>query len=92
MITYGILINGLCRMGVSLRLHEEMLSRNGKFCIYCKPNLICYASIIDLCKDGLVVKAEELFLEMKGAGICPDVVVCGSLMHGLCSMCEWEEA
>uniref|UniRef100_A0A6N2KXC1 Pentatricopeptide repeat-containing protein n=1 Tax=Salix viminalis TaxID=40686 RepID=A0A6N2KXC1_SALVM len=42
------------------------------------------------CKS--VVKAEELFLEMKGAGICPDVVVCGSLMHGLCSMCEWEEA
>ncbi|KAJ6337002.1 hypothetical protein OIU76_006797 [Salix suchowensis] len=36
-------------------------------------------------QDGLVVKAEELFLEMKGAGICPDVVVCGSLMHdGYC--------
>lgn len=79
---------GCVVLGVSLRLLEEMLSGNGKFCIYCQPNLVCYASIIDLCKDGLVEKAEELFLEMKGTGICPDVVVWGSLMHGLCSMCE----
>ncbi|KAF9686881.1 hypothetical protein SADUNF_Sadunf02G0036000 [Salix dunnii] len=55
-------------------------------------NLLIEGLIIDLCKDGLVEKAEELFLKMKGTGICPDVVVCGSLMHGLCSMCEWEEA
>ncbi|KAJ7006076.1 hypothetical protein NC653_005429 [Populus alba x Populus x berolinensis] len=41
--------------------------------------------------DGLVEKAKELFLEMKGRGICPDVVVYSPLMHGLCSMDEWEE-
>jgi pentatricopeptide repeat protein len=29
---------------------------------------------------------------MKGGGICPDVVVYSPLMHGLCSMDEWEEA
>lgn len=55
--------------------------------------MVCYGSIIDgLCKDGLVEKAKELFLEMKGRGICPDVVVYSPLMHGLCSMDEWEEA
>lgn len=86
---------GCVELGISVavKFHEEMLSGNGKFGIYCKPNLVCYGSIIDgLCKDGLAEKAKKLFLEMKGRGICPDVVVYSPLMHGLCSMDEWEEA
>lgn len=86
---------GCVELGISVavKFHEEMLSGNGKFGIYCKPNLVCYGSIIDgLFKDGLMEKAKELFLEMKGRGICPDVVVYSPLMHGLCSMDEWEEA
>ncbi|KAL9358769.1 hypothetical protein Peur_046892 [Populus x canadensis] len=86
---------GCVELGISVavKFHEEMLSGNGKFGIYCKPNLVCYGSIIDgLCKDGLAEKAKELFLEMKGRAICPDVVLYSLLMHGLCSMDEWEEA
>ncbi|KAJ6953715.1 hypothetical protein NC652_005446 [Populus alba x Populus x berolinensis] len=86
---------GCVELGISVavKFHEEMLSGNGKFGIYCKPNLVCYGSIIDgLFKDGLMEKAKELFLEMKGRCICPDVAVYSPPMHGLCSMDEWEEA
>lgn len=65
------------------RLHEDVVS--GKSGLG-KPNLVCYSTVVDsLCKDGLVDDAKNLFLEMKGKGISPDVVVYSSLIQGMCS-------
>ncbi|GAY66860.1 hypothetical protein CUMW_252190 [Citrus unshiu] len=94
-ITYGTLINGFCRTGnlsVALRLHKKMVSGDDENGLISKPNIFSYSIIIDsLCKEGLVDKAKELFLEMKGQGINPDVVVCTTLIHGFCCAGNWEE-
>ncbi|KAL5789882.1 hypothetical protein ACOSQ2_004770 [Xanthoceras sorbifolium] len=85
-----MLINGLCQTGntsLALKLHEEMVKGISESGVICKPNIVNYVSMIDsLCKYGLIVKAKELFLEMKAMGISPNVVSCTSLIHGLC--CE----
>lgn len=61
-ITYGALIKGLCQTGntiIALNLHEEMINRNDKSGVICKPD-VTYGSIIDgLRKDSLVDKANE---------------------------------
>ncbi|KAH9724765.1 putative pentatricopeptide repeat-containing protein [Citrus sinensis] len=94
-ITYGTLINGFCRTGnlsVALRLHKKMVSGDYENGLISKTNIFSYSIIIDsLCKEGLVDKAKELFLEMKGRGINPAVVVCTTLIHGFCCAGNWEE-
>ncbi|XP_031257991.1 pentatricopeptide repeat-containing protein At1g12300, mitochondrial-like [Pistacia vera] len=95
-LMYWTLIKRLCQTGntsVVLRLHEEMVAGNGEGGVICKPDIISYGSIIDgLCKDGLVDKAKEYFLEMKGKRIKPDVVVFNSLIYGWCFVGNLEEA
>lgn len=93
-ITYETLINGLCRTeytSVALRLHEKMVSGDDENGLISKPNIFSYSIINGLCKEGLVDKAKELFLEMKGRGIT-DVVVCNSLIPSFCCAENWEEA
>ncbi|KAF4359791.1 hypothetical protein F8388_008353 [Cannabis sativa] len=96
-VTFGTLINGLCRTGnasIALELHEQMAcGKDHGDGFKCTPNLVWYGAIIDgLCKEGLMEKAQQLFLEMKEKGVLPDVVVYSSLMHGLCYADKWEEA
>ncbi|KAK3185182.1 hypothetical protein Dsin_032468 [Dipteronia sinensis] len=63
-VTFATLIHGSI---VALQLHEQMVNRNSKYSVTCKPNVVWYGSITDgLCKDGFIDKAKELFLEMKG--------------------------
>ncbi|KAK2635996.1 hypothetical protein Ddye_030788 [Dipteronia dyeriana] len=77
----------------SSRRNAEMVYGNGGNGIVCRPNIVCYNSLIDgLCKDGLINKAEELLLEMKRMGFGPDVVSYTSLIHCLCCGSKWEEA
>ncbi|KAJ0742504.1 putative tetratricopeptide-like helical domain superfamily [Helianthus annuus] len=89
--TYGALISGLCRAGdidTAIRLHDDVV--NGKMgCLgfVCKPSGVCYSVLIDnLCKNGRVSKAKELFTEMRMRRISPDVVAFSSLIRGLCFM------
>ncbi|KDP21351.1 hypothetical protein JCGZ_21822 [Jatropha curcas] len=86
----------LCRtenISAALKLLGEMVNGNGESGMICKPDRISYAGIIDgLCKDGLIEKAKELFKQMKDMGIFPDVVVYTSLLQGVCSHGEWEDA
>ncbi|KAJ0520165.1 putative tetratricopeptide-like helical domain superfamily [Helianthus annuus] len=89
--TYGALISGLCRAGdidTAIRFHEDVV--NGKMgCLgfVCKPSGVCYSVLIDnLCKNGRVSKAKELFMEMRMRRISPDVVAFSSLIRGLCFM------
>ncbi|KAF8401826.1 hypothetical protein HHK36_012772 [Tetracentron sinense] len=49
-------------------------------------------SIDSMCKDRLVTEALELFLEMTGKGIPPNVVTYSCLIHGLYSSGEWKKA
>lgn len=69
MNVFGSLINGLCQSGNTtalLKLHEELVNGTGEFGVICHLNVISYSSIINgLCKDGLVDKAKELFLDIK---------------------------
>ncbi|KAH9753505.1 pentatricopeptide repeat-containing protein [Citrus sinensis] len=93
---FGNLINGLCRSGntsAALELHEEFVNGNGELGVICHPDVLSYCSIINsLCKDVLVDKAKELFLDMKSRGIIPDVVVYSSLIDGYCLMGRIDDA
>ncbi|MFS7975239.1 putative tetratricopeptide-like helical domain superfamily [Helianthus anomalus] len=90
--TYGALISGLCRVGdvdTAIRFHEDVVSGGKMGCLgfVCKPSGVCYSVLIDnLCKNGRVSKAKELFMEMRMRRISPDVVAFSSLIRGLCFM------
>ncbi|CAH2080435.1 unnamed protein product [Thlaspi arvense] len=79
-VTYGIIINGLCRTGNvdrAVRLLRVMEETN------CKPSVLIYNTVIDnLCKDRMIDEALNLFAEMKEKDICPDVITYNSLLHG----------
>ncbi|CAI9781186.1 unnamed protein product [Fraxinus pennsylvanica] len=63
---------------MALKLHQEARNWNGT------PNSVCYNTLIHgLCKEGLVDEGKQLFLEMKGSGIMPNLVTYGGLIHGL---------
>ncbi|GAY56632.1 hypothetical protein CUMW_173380 [Citrus unshiu] len=77
----------------ALELHEELVNGNGELGVICHPDVLSYCSIINsLCKDVLVDKAKELFLDMKSRGIIPDVVVYSSLIDGYCLMGRIDDA
>ncbi|KAH9753504.1 pentatricopeptide repeat-containing protein [Citrus sinensis] len=77
----------------ALELHEEFVNGNGELGVICHPDVLSYCSIINsLCKDVLVDKAKELFLDMKSRGIIPDVVVYSSLIDGYCLMGRIDDA
>ncbi|XP_031278089.1 pentatricopeptide repeat-containing protein At1g62720-like [Pistacia vera] len=58
----------------------------------CRLNFVTYNTIIDgLCKDGLIEKARQLLLEMKGSRISPNAVTYTTLIHGLCCVSDWEK-
>ena len=57
------------------------------------PDLVSYSIVIDdLCKEGLVDPALELFLKMTCKGVAPDVVTYTSLIHGVCMLGRLIEA
>ncbi|TXG60594.1 hypothetical protein EZV62_015167 [Acer yangbiense] len=86
----GILRLGFCSDDV---LFTSLIKGNDEIGVICKPNIVCYTSMIDsLCKDGFIEKANELFSEMMGSGISPNVVTYTSLIHGLCCGGKWDEA
>ncbi|XP_076944171.1 uncharacterized protein LOC143614699 [Bidens hawaiensis] len=88
-VTYGTLINGLCRAGkvdVAVRFHEDVMRGGGgaDLGFVCKANVVCYSMLIEsLCETGRVSKAKELFHEMRVRRISPDGVSFSSLIRGL---------
>ncbi|TXG53616.1 hypothetical protein EZV62_018872 [Acer yangbiense] len=81
-----ILINSLCKIreiDFTIELHRRMI---------CEANVITYSVIIHALCDGSVDEAIKIFFEMIGKGICPDVVVYGSLINGLCGSNRLKEA
>ena len=50
-----------------------------------RPNVVIYNMIVDgLCKDGLVTEARDLYSDVVGRGIDPDVFTYTCLIHGFC--------
>ncbi|CAM8901649.1 unnamed protein product [Rhodiola kirilowii] len=94
--TYGTLLKGLCSTGnsrIALNLHEQIADGTHELSGDLQLNLICYNTLIDgLCKDGLIDKAKELFLEMKKKDVSPDVITYNIVIDGLCRAGKWEEA
>ncbi|CAM8907128.1 unnamed protein product [Rhodiola kirilowii] len=95
-VTCGVLIKGLCSSGnsrIALNLHEQIADGTHDLCRVLQLDSICYNTLIDgLCKDGLIDKAKELFLEMKKKDICPNVITYTMVIDGLCRAGKWEEA
>ncbi|CAM8904488.1 unnamed protein product [Rhodiola kirilowii] len=95
-VTYGTLLKGLCTTGnsrIALNLHEQIADGTHDLSRALQLNLICYNTLIDgLCKDGLIDKANELFLEMRKKEIRPDVITYTIVIDGLCRAGKWEEA
>ncbi|CAM8901608.1 unnamed protein product [Rhodiola kirilowii] len=94
--TYGVLLKGLCSSGnsrIALNLHEQIADGTHDLSGVLQLNLICYSTLINgLCKDGLIDKAKELFLEMKKKDISPNVITYTMVIDGLCRAGKWEEA
>ncbi|CAM8904387.1 unnamed protein product [Rhodiola kirilowii] len=95
-ITYGVFLKGLCLTGnsrIALNLHEQLADGTHDLSGVLQLNFICYSTLIDgLCKDGLIDKAKELFLEMKKKEISPNVITYTIVIDGLCRAFKWEEA
>ncbi|XP_019158037.1 PREDICTED: putative pentatricopeptide repeat-containing protein At1g12700, mitochondrial [Ipomoea nil] len=88
-ITYGVLINGLCKAGHTQNALDllTVMQEEGP-----KPNTIVYNTVIDsLCKDRMVDKALGLLSEMIERGIPPNIITYTSLIQGLCNFSRWKE-
>ncbi|XP_062184845.1 pentatricopeptide repeat-containing protein At1g06710, mitochondrial-like [Phragmites australis] len=80
-VTYGALINGLCKVHKVADAHElldAMLSTG------CEPNHIIYDALIDgFCKAGKIENAQEVFVRMSKCGYLPTVHTYTSLIDGM---------
>ncbi|TVU15469.1 hypothetical protein EJB05_38991, partial [Eragrostis curvula] len=80
-VTYGALIDGLCKAHKVADAHElldAMLSTG------CEPNHIIYDALIDgFCKVGKIDDAQEVFLRMSKCGYLPSVHTYTSLIDAM---------
>lgn len=61
---------------MALKLFNEMRSHK------CKPNICTYTALVNaFAREGLCEKAEEIFEQLQGAGIEPDVYAYNALME-----------
>nr|GME18535.1 putative pentatricopeptide repeat-containing protein At1g12700, mitochondrial [Ipomoea batatas] len=88
-ITYGSVINGLCKAGHTQNALDLLIvmQEEGP-----KPNTIAYNIVIDsLCKDRIVDQALGLLSEMIERGVPPNILTYTSLIQGLCNFNRWKE-
>ncbi|KZV28214.1 hypothetical protein F511_20880 [Dorcoceras hygrometricum] len=80
-ITYGALINGLCKahkVGEARNLLDTMWAND------CEPNQVVYDALIDgFCKVGKLDEAQEIFAKMSEHGYSPNVYTYSSLIDRL---------
>ncbi|XP_031125415.1 pentatricopeptide repeat-containing protein At1g62670, mitochondrial-like isoform X3 [Ipomoea triloba] len=88
-ITYGTVINGLCKAGHTQNALDLLvvMQKEGP-----KPDTIAYNTVIDsLCKDRMVDQALGLLSEMIERGVPPNIFTYTSLIQGLCNFNRWKE-
>ncbi|WVZ19178.1 hypothetical protein V8G54_006500 [Vigna mungo] len=80
-ITYGALVDGLCKANRVKEAREllDTMSING-----CEPNQIVYDALIDgFCKTGELESAREVFVKMSERGYSPNLYTYSSLINSL---------
>ncbi|XVF65479.1 hypothetical protein PTKIN_Ptkin09bG0252600 [Pterospermum kingtungense] len=80
-VTYGALVDGLCKAHKVKEAHDllEAMSVAG-----CKPNHIVYDALIDgFCKVGKLDAAQEVFSKMSDHGYSPNIYTYSSLIDRL---------
>ncbi|WVZ86194.1 hypothetical protein U9M48_033019 [Paspalum notatum var. saurae] len=80
-VTYGALIDGLCKAHKVVDAHDllDAMLSNG-----CEPNHIIYDALIDgFCKIGKIDNAQEVFLRMSKCGYLPTVHTYTSLIDAM---------
>jgi len=80
-ITYGALVDGLCKANRVKEAREllDTMSSNG-----CEPNQIVYDALIDgFCKTGELESAREVFVKMSERGYIPNLYTYSSLINSL---------
>ncbi|RVW48388.1 Pentatricopeptide repeat-containing protein [Vitis vinifera] len=81
--SFGILVRGYCRAGLSMRA-LELLDGMGSFGV--QPNKVIYNTLISsFCREGRNDEAERLVERMREDGLFPDVVTFNSRISALCS-------
>ncbi|KAI3808961.1 hypothetical protein L1987_24924 [Smallanthus sonchifolius] len=89
-ITFGTVINGLCKVGHTSKALELLMFLEASSC---KPCVEQYSTVIDsLCKDKMVDDALQLFANMTEKGVLADVITYNSLIQGLCNFGREKEA
>lgn len=77
-VTYGALIDGLCKAQKVSDAHELL---DAMLAAGCEPNQIVYDALIDgFCKIGKIDNAQEVFLRMTKCGYLPSVHTYTSLI------------
>ncbi|XP_008804183.1 pentatricopeptide repeat-containing protein At1g06710, mitochondrial isoform X1 [Phoenix dactylifera] len=80
-ITYGALVDGLCKAHKVAEAHDllDAMSSAG-----CEPNHVVYDALIDgFCKAGRLDVAQEIFVRMSEHGFTPNVYTYSSLIDRL---------
>ncbi|KHN34133.1 Pentatricopeptide repeat-containing protein, mitochondrial [Glycine soja] len=80
-ITYGALVDGLCKANRVKEAREllDTMSIQG-----CEPNQIVYDALIDgFCKTGKLENAQEVFVKMSERGYSPNLYTYSSLINSL---------
>ncbi|TKY71129.1 Pentatricopeptide repeat-containing protein mitochondrial [Spatholobus suberectus] len=80
-ITYGALVDGLCKAN---RVKEARELLDTMSIHACEPNQIVYDALIDgFCKTGKLEDAQEVFVKMSERGYTPNLYTYSSLINSL---------
>ncbi|KAK7308874.1 hypothetical protein RJT34_05179 [Clitoria ternatea] len=80
-ITYGALVDGLCKAN---RVKEARELLDAMSVHDCEPNQIVYDALIDgFCKIGKLEDAQEVFVKMSERGYSPNLYTYSSLINSL---------
>ncbi|KAH7862500.1 hypothetical protein Vadar_005739 [Vaccinium darrowii] len=95
-ITFGILVNHLCkfrRVDEALEVLEKMGGGSGSFGFSVTPDTVLYNTLVDgFCKVGRQEKGFELMERMRSQGCEPNTVTYNCLIDGFCKAGEIDRA
>ncbi|KAG2329497.1 hypothetical protein Bca4012_020941 [Brassica carinata] len=76
---FGSLVDALCKNGYVKDASELLDDMRERF----PPNLRCFTSLLyGWCREGKLIEAKDVLVQMKEAGLEPDVVVFTNLLSG----------
>ncbi|XP_031257988.1 putative pentatricopeptide repeat-containing protein At3g16710, mitochondrial [Pistacia vera] len=89
-VSYGSIIDGLCKDGLVDKAKELFLEMKGKTI---KPDVVVFNSLIyGCCFVGNLEEAKGLFVEMADQGLQPNLLAYNTMVSGFCKERKIEEA